>query len=159
MKKFIGAICSAAAGALTFLFLSLNGLVQKITVGSVESKEGVSGWDILSDFENVEGLGLYKFSTIALIIAAVALIAFAVVLILQSLKVIKSKFNFAKLNNIILTIFVIFALLALIAAFIMAKDLLLLESSNFSIYAGIGAWLNLVVGAVACLLGWVFAKK
>ena len=75
---------------------------------------------------------------------------------LQNLKVFKSKVNFAGINNVLLTIFAVLALVAVIAVFVMAKEIAL---NNLSVYAGLGAWLNLAVGAVACITGWAVAKK
>lgn len=164
MKKFLGAICSAAVGALTFLFLSLNAMVSKTTVGSLENKSAVNAWDMLGETSEsaleIQGFSLYKFSTIALIVVASLLILSAIILLLQNLKVFKSKVNFAGINNVLLTIFAVLALVAVIAVFVMAKEIVpAAASNNMSVYAGLGAWLNLAVGAVACVAGWAVAKK
>jgi len=164
MKKFLGAICSAAVGALTFLFLSLDSMVSKTTAGSLENKSALNAWDLIGESSEyaaeIQGYTLYKISTIALIIVASLLILSAIILLLQNLKVFKSKVNFAGINNVLLTIFAVLALVAVIAVFVMAKDLVPeAASNNLSVYAGLGAWLNLAVGAVACVAGWAVAKK
>lgn len=159
MKKFIGAICSAAAGILTFILLALNWMTAKISMG-VNEKSSVSGWDLLKDNSDVKGFTLYKLSAIIMIILASVLIISAVVLILQNLKVLKFKFNFNLINNIILTVFALFVILAVIGALIMAGEMsesALGVSINCSV--AIGGWLMAIVGIASCVTSWLTSRK
>lgn len=116
MKKYLGALCSFVVAVLTFVFLSCSALIQ--TIGSLTSKS--SGWDLLTTDGNVEGLALYKVSAIALIVLAALLLVMSVLIVLKNTKVLKTKLNLNLLNDVLLTAFVVFAALGLIAAFILA---------------------------------------
>lgn len=149
MKKYLGALCSCLVAGLTFAFLSCAALVQKL--GSLTATS--SGWDLLSLDGNVEGLTLYKVSTIALIVLAALLFIMSVLIVLKNTKVLKTKLNLNILNDILLAIFVVFAVLGLVAAFVLAGK------SFVDATAGVGAWLNVAVSFVACVLAWLFARK
>ena len=159
MKKYIGAICSAAAGILTFILLILNWMTAKISTVANE-KSSVSGWDLLKDNSDVKGFTLYKLSAIVMIIVASVLIISAVVLILQNLKVLKFKFNLNLINNIILTVFALFVILAVIGALVMAGEM---SASALGVSVkcsvAIGGWLMAIVGIAACVTSWLTSRK
>ena len=79
-------------------------------------------------------------------------------MLLQSLNVLKIKFNLNLIANVLVSVFALFALLAFIATFVYAKDAFGIIDEGY-IGAGIGAWFNLIVGAIACSCGWLFARK
>ena len=147
MKKYLGALCSFVVAVLTFVFLSCSALIQ--TLGSLTSKS--SGWDLLTTDGNVEGLALYKVSAIALIVLAALLLVMSVLIVLKNTKVLKLNLNL--LNDVLLTAFVVFAALGLIAAFILAGK------SYVDAKAGVGTWLNLAFAVLACACAWLFARK
>ena len=159
MKKYIGAICSAAAGILTFILLILNWMTAKISTVANE-KSSVSGWDLLKDNSDVKGFTLYKLSAIVMIIVASVLIISAFVLILQNLKVLKFKFNLNLINNIILTVFALFVILAVIGALVMAGEM---SASALGVSVkcsvAIGGWLMAIVGIAACVTSWLTSRK
>lgn len=157
MKKYIGAFASALAGILTFVFLSLDGLFSKASVGGLSKSNGVSGWDILKeDGSNFDGYTLYKIAVIAMIVIACLLILSAVVIILKNAKVFKSKVKFNVINNILLVVFALAAILAFVGACVLGGDMS--AGETIKVTAGIGSWLNMVVGVVACALGCLFAR-
>lgn len=157
MKKYIGAFASALAGILTFVFLSLDGLVSKTTAGSLSTSNGISGWDILStEGSSPEGIVLYKIAVIAMIVLASLLIISAVVIILKNAKVFKSKAKFNVINNILLALFALSTILAFVGACVMGGNISV--GSVVKGMAGIGSWLNMVAGVVACAMGWLFAR-
>lgn len=170
MKKFIGAICSGVAGILTFVWLSLDWFTQKFTMGSLTEKEGITGWNLITNKVEGEPAGLEMFkgaytlhrvAAIAMLVIACLLIVSAVVLLLKNLNVIKCKFNFNIVNNILLTLFVVAVILAIVGVSIMGSELCkaLGNSEGLSAYAGIGAWLALAFSVVACGCGWALARK
>ena len=64
------------------------------------------------------------------------------------------------INNIVLSTFAFFAVLALIGLFIMGGEMSIAEAGmEMTATAGVGAWLNVIFGAAACALAWVFARK
>ncbi|MBQ8615645.1 MAG: hypothetical protein IJ415_03675 [Clostridia bacterium] len=165
MKKFLGAICSGATAVLMFIFLSIPCFVEKttMTLGGLETSEkaSVTGWELLKDLSSdVNGAVLYKIFAIAMIVIASLLILTAIILILQQVKVLKSKFGFDFVNKLLLTAFVLCAIMVTIAIFIIAGDASG-EVLNVTVkcYAGVGIWLNLAVGIVACIIAWLLKNK
>lgn len=157
MKKYIGAFASGLAGILTFVFLSLDGLFAKASAGGLSTSSGTSGWDILKeDGSNVDGYTLYKIAVIAMIVIACLLILSAVVIILKNAKVFKSKAKFNVINNVLLALFALAAIIAFVGACVMGGDMSVGET--IKVTAGVGSWLNMVVGVVACAMGWMFAR-
>ena len=170
MKKFIGAICSGAAGLLTFVWLCLPWFTQKVTMGGESEKMTFSGWNLLTNTYEGEkaGFEVFKgaytlhrvFAIIALVVACL-LVAYAVVLVLKNLNVIKFNFKFNFVNNIALSVFAAVVLMAVVGVIVIAVAALK-EMGNpeyLSMYASVGAWLSLVSAAAACACGWVFARK
>ena len=157
MKKYIGAFASGLAGILTFVFLSLDGLFAKASAGGLSTSSGTSGWDILKDDgSNIDGYTLYKIAVIAMIVIACLLILSAVVIILKNAKVFKSKAKFNVINNVLLALFALAAIIAFVGACVMGGDMSVGET--IKVTAGVGSWLNMVVGVVACAMGWMFAR-
>ena len=157
MKKYIGAFASGLAGILTFVFLSLDGLFAKASAGGLSTSSGTSGWDILKeDGSNVDGYTLYKIAVIAMIVIACLLILSAVVIILKNAKVFKSKAKFNVINNVLLALFALATIIAFVGACVMGGDMSVGET--IKVTAGVGSWLNMVVGVVACAMGWMFAR-
>ena len=170
MKKFVGAICSGAAGLLTFVWLCLPWLTQKITMGDLSEKVTFSGWNLITNryegqkagFETFKGAyTLHRVFAIIALIAACLLVAYAVVLLLKRLNVLKFNFKFNLVNNILLTVLAGAVLVAVVGVVVMAAAALkeLGNPDYLSIYASVGAWLSLVVAAAACVCGWVLARK
>ena len=170
MKKFIGAICSGVAGILTFVWLSLDWFTQKMTMGSLTEKDGLTGWNLITN--KVEGepaclemfkgaYTLHRVAAIVMLVVACLLIVSAVVLLLKNLNVIKCKFNFSLVNNILLTVFVVAVVLAIVGVTIMGNELCkaIGNPEGFSAYASVGAWLALAFSVVACGCGWALARK
>lgn len=159
MKKYVGAICSAVAGIFTFILLSLNWMTAKYEYASMTEKESVTGWDLMKDANDVKGFTLYKLAAIIMIIIAAVLIIAAVVLILQNLNILKFKFNLNTINNIILTVFVGFVVLAMIGVFVMAKDMShSVLGMEMKCSAAIGAWFMAIVAVVTCATAWVMQR-
>lgn len=164
MKKWFGMVCSAVAGIFGFIGLTLDCWCQKSTVGSASTTEGISGWDIIKDGKDIDGVSLYKIFAILLLVVSVLLIVSAVVLLLRNLGVLKLNFNMDLINNILLSVFVVCIIVMLLALGIMSHDCngefeVLLVKTKLSCYAGIGSWLTLAIGAVACSLSWAFNEK
>lgn len=157
MKKYIGAFASGLAGILTFVFLSLDGLFVKASAGGLSTSTSTSGWDILKDDgSNVDGYTLYKIAVIAMIVIACLLILSAVVIILKNAKVFKSKAKFNVINNVLLALFALATILAFVGACVMGGERSVGET--IKVTAGLGSWLNMVVGVVACAMGLMFAR-
>ena len=160
MKKWFAPICSAVAGIFSFIMLSLKWCIMEQGPAKLE----FTGWEILKNkdetfsnaFYKLDGYGFYKFAAIAMLVVAVIAIIAAIVLVLNNLSVIKLNLNLNLINNIILSVLVVFVVLAIIALFVMSKDELLKQADTA---AGIGAWLQLAISAVACACGWVLARK
>lgn len=160
MKKYIGAFASGLAGILTFVFLSLDGLFVKASAGGLSTSTSTSGWDIIKDenglYANVDGYTLYKIAAIAMIVIACLLILSAVVIILKNAKVFKSKAKFNVINNVLLALFALATILAFVGACVMGGEKSVGET--IKVTAGLGSWLNMVVGVVACAMGLMFAR-
>lgn len=162
MKKYIGAICSAVAGIFTFILLSLNWITTKVSSEylSAAEKSSANGWDLMKDGSDISGYTLFKLSSIIMIILAVLLIVSAIILILQNLNILKLKVDCNKINNIILTVFVGFAVLAIIGAFVMAGDM---SYSGFGLTVkstvAFGGWAMAILAVVACVISWVMSTK
>ena len=160
MKKFIGPICSFVAGIFTFIFLSIANFVVTVSYLGFSASESSTAWDMIKESADVKGYGLFKVSTIFLIILACLLIVSGVILLLKNLGILKVKINFSIINNIILSAFAFFAVLALIGLFIMGGEVSVAEEGiKMTATAGVGAWLNVILGAAACALAWIFARK
>lgn len=160
MKKWFGMVCSAVAGIFGFIGLTLDCWCQKVSAGSLSETTGISGWDIIKDGKDIDGVSLYKIFAILLLVVSVLLIVSAVVLLLRNLGVLKLNFNMDLINNILLSVFVVCIIVMLLALGIMSHDCNgEAFGVKYSCYAGIGSWLTLAIGAVACSLSWAFNEK
>ena len=148
MKKFLSSILALATGGLTFLWLSLAHSSQEIFGETITT----NGWDYISadPLVEVEGLGLYKVGAIGMIVLASLLIIMGVILLLNSLGIIKTDLKLNMFNNFLLLVNAVFVVLALIGMFIIIGEA--------EVSVGIGLWLALAVGIVACVLGFLFGK-
>lgn len=149
MKKWLGMIGSAVAGVLGIVFLFLAGLTGKTDLTSYSE----SGFDILKlNSDGLTSVTFYKIFTIILIVVAALLIVWSILLLLNNLNVLKFKFNCNIVTVIGLAIFAVCAIVGVISMFAVGNETGAAE--HFSYYGpGIGAWLNLVVGVLACACG------
>ena len=182
MKKFIGAICSGVAGILTLVMLCFDWFVQKQTMaGELIGEAKATGWNLITNKITIDGYTLenafeefkgayvlHRVFAIIMLIVAILLIVSAVVLLLKNLNVIKSKFNFNKVNNILLTVFAVAVLGALVGIGVMAIGASKTVADDpaavamkvaVSIYPAVCAWVTLAVSFVACGCGWALARK
>ena len=91
-----------------------------------------------------------------MIVIACLLILSAVVIILKNAKVFKSKAKFNVINNVLLALFALATILAFVGACVMGGEMSVGET--IKVTAGLGSWLNMVVGVVACAMGLMFAR-
>lgn len=156
MKKFVGAICSAVAGLVAIIMLSLNWCTLKM--GSF--KQSYTGWELIEDefksFKELDGYVMYKIFAIVLFVVAIILLVSALLMLLKSLNVLKLNINLSFINNILLSVLVLAVILALVGLLIMSKDDML---EGIKCFAAVGAWVTLVVSIVACGAGWALARK
>ena len=162
MKKWLGMISSAVMGVLAFVFLAISNFFTKMSYASGSQSETVSGYELIKEStENApKGFGLYKAFTIIMIIVAVLLLAWAVVMLLNNLNVLKLKFNLNLVNTILLAVFAVVVLVAFIALIVMGVDTST-SALGMKITAGpaVGAYLNLVLALAACAGGVVALVK
>lgn len=161
MKKYVSAITSAIVGILTFILLSLNWMTATISneFFSTNDRAGVSGWELL-DETSAKGASLYKLSVIIMIILSVLLVALGVIMILQNLNIIKTKFNFNKINNVLVIVFVVFVILAFISAIVMASDSgVSAMGTNVKFSLAIGGYIMIAVSVIACVVSLIASKK
>lgn len=148
MKKFLSSILALATGGLTFLWLSLAHHSYEV-LGETIATDGWY-WIGLDPLVEVDGLGLYKVGAIGMIVLASLLIIMGVILLLNSLGIIKTDLKLNMFNNFLLLVNAVFVVLALIGMFIIIGEA--------EVSVGIGLWLALAVGIVACVLGFLFCK-
>ena len=100
MKKWIGAICSALAGVLSLVFLSLPAFVMDM---GVLGEEKFSGWKLLTDKDlgkaDMTAVTWYRIFAWILVVLAIVLIVLAVLQILANLNVIKMPEILTTINN------------------------------------------------------------
>ena len=155
MKKLLGTICSFVAAALAFVFLSLPAINLKDKV--LGSTGTISGWQLLSeDYKNINGFYLHKIFAIVLLVVAGLLIISGILLLLKNFGKLKMSANLSLINNVLLSLFALSAIVTLVGAFVFAGDA---TNALIGYTAAIGPWLNSAVGLAACLCGWFFANK
>lgn len=149
--KYIGSLSSILIGVLTFICLSLACVGDNAILNF-----SFTGWELIKSSSEATGVILFKIFAIICLIFAIILIFYGILLLLIDLKVIKikSKLNLNILNNLLITIFVISALIMFIGGFIVIDDYNYLKG-----YVGVGPWLLLIASAVLCLFCWIFARK
>lgn len=141
-------------GALTFVFLSIPYMSVTGKVLGVESTTNKNAWQIMSDYDaNFDGYTLFKILTIVLIVIAALLIICGIIALLENLGIIKSKkMNFALIADCVLLLFVVAAVVQLIGGISLCNYLsgdIYVAASSASMT--VGMWLNLIVGALACV--------
>ena len=159
MKKYIGAISSALMGILTFVFLSLPTMSTEYSAfGLTSDPQNLSGWDLLKKSWEVDGFTLYKVFTIIAIVVACLLIISAVIMILRNLKVLKFKFSMNLINNILLILFLVCAIVAFVGLVQMCGS-----AGAFGVEVSttpaVGAYLLLGFAVVLTLVSLLFSKK
>ncbi len=149
MKKWLGMISSAVAGVFGIVFLFLAGL----TMRQSSLSESISGFNLLKeDVSEITSAVIYKIFTIVLIVVAILLIVWSFLLLLNNLKVLKLKFNSNIVTVIGLAIFAVCAIVGFISLTTLGGEIGI--SSHMDYYGpGVGTWLNLVVGVLACACG------
>ena len=159
MRKYIGAISSALMGILTFVFLSLPTMSTEYSAfGLTSDPQNLSGWDLLKKSWEVDGFTLYKVFTIIAIVVACLLIISAVIMILRNLKVLKFKFSMNLINNILLILFLVCAIVAFVGLVQMCGSAGAL-GVEVSTTPAVGAYLLLGFAVVLTLVSLLFSKK
>ncbi len=165
MKKWLGMASSAAMGIFAFIFMAFSAFFMKISyAGQTQMLEKISGYKLLKQSiqeTNIDGFGLYKVFSIIMLILAVLLIAWAVVMLLQNLNVLRLKFDLELVNMILLAAFAFVVIVAFIALIVMGASSSS-EMAGAKLVAGpaAGAYLNLVLALAACAGGVVaFVKQ
>lgn len=161
MRKYIGAVCSALMGILTFVFLGLNWMSTRTSaVGVTSDPVSINAYDLINESMEVDGFTLYKVFTIIAIVVACLLIVSAVIMILRNLNILKFKFSMNLINNILLILFLVCVVVGLIGLIMMCGEMsgtfLGLEQSTTP---AIGAWLTLAFAIVTTLVSLLFSKK
>lgn len=162
MKKWIGALCSALAGALTLVFLALPGIVTKV----LGTTENVSGWRMLTEGKaDMTATTWYRIFAWIMVVLAIVLIVLAVLQILANLNIIKMPEILAKVNNFALIALVLVSILALVANFGIRAEMIddaggkdVLKLLDASVSVGASLWLVSIVNLVAAACANVFAK-
>lgn len=170
MKKWIGAICSAVASVLTFIFLAIPAFTIKATVLGVSTSEDYSGYKLLTD-KNLGDAGYtaitwYRIFAWVLIILAVVLLVLAVLQILANLKIVKMPEVVGKVNAYTLIVFAVVAILALIAVFGIRAEcfddmhLTAKEAKELGITISVAAslWLTSIVAVISAVVNGVLPK-
>ena len=121
MKKWMGAICSAVASILTFIFLAIPAFTVKMSAMGMSEKENASGYKILTDKDwgdiDFTAVTWYRIFAWILIVLAVVLLVLAVLQILSNLNVVKMPNIVETINFYALIAFAVVAILALISLF------------------------------------------
>lgn len=170
MKKWIGAICSAVASVLTFIFLAIPAWVVKFNVLGMSTTDKYSGYKLLTDKEIGESdftaVTWYRIFAWILIVLAVILLVLAVLQILANLNVVKMPEVVGKVNAYTLIAFAVVAILALVALFgiraeyfnelhVTAKEA---KEAGLTIAVSAGLWLTSIVAVVAAVVNAVLPK-
>ncbi len=157
MKKFLGAICAMATGALAFVFLSISTLFMKYSMGGFSESDSSNAWDIITGGPANDASGdLLRVSLIVILVVACLLVLWGLLVLFKNLGILKIKANLSLVTNLLLTLFTLFVVLALIGALVYCSKVTVPGRTST---AGVGIYLNLVVGLAACVLCWIFARK
>lgn len=156
MKKLFCSIASLATAVLTFIFLSIPCMTSK-ALGKTNT---VNAWDMLKDetghASEIDGYTLFKIFTIVAIVVACILAIIGIILLLQQFGIVKSKINFGFFSAITLVLYTVVAVLAMVGVIVMCNtDLYKLVEAA----VGIGMILNVVVGAVATIIAFLFCRN
>jgi len=179
MKKFIGTICAGLAGVLTFVWFCLSWFAVKMTALGVDTEPiKATGYQSIADkcsamgetaegffSETFEGAYVaYRIIAIIALVAAALLVVMSVIMLLKNLNVIKCKFNFSLINNILLSVLAVASIALLVILFLMGAGIIkemgpMPAGYDVSAVPQIGAWLTTVIAVVACGCGWALARK
>ena len=167
MKKWIGAICSALAGILSLVFLSLPVLTMKIDVLGFKESETVSGWKLLTDGEaGYTAVKWYRVFAWILVVLAVILIIMAVLQILSNVGLIKMPAILTTVNKVALLTLVVVSILALVANFGIRAEMIddfggkeVLKASGTTLSVGASLWVVSIVNVIAAVCGNLFKAK
>lgn len=157
MKKYTSSLSSICGGVLAFMFAACPALFIAIS-GSPQTD--LSGWSLLLNkggaFTGEKGFVFYRVTTIIMLAVAGLLVVWGLLTLLRNRGFFKkAKLNFTLVNNILLSVFALTALLSLIAAYVLAGE----SGTGYTTGAGVGAWYTLAIACVGCTLSWIFARK
>lgn len=176
MKKWIGALCSAVAGALSLVFLS----IPAFAVEMMGEKESYSGWKLLNtdDFEmfaklankdSLTALTWYRVFAWILVVLAIVLMVVAVLQILANLNIIKMPAIINTVGKFALIALVVVSVCALAANFGIRSEVLdICEDLAGAEYAkelgkffkvGASLWIVAGINLVAAVCANLFAKE
>ena len=169
MRKWIGAICSILASALTLSFLRIRAF--EINLGVIEQGK-YSGWELLTnkkvsewDFASVKW---YRIFTWILIVLAILLIVLSILQILANLNVLKISIiltRIGKVSLIALVIISVFTLLANIGIRTEWIDFFKNPSSEAlgkikeALEVGFSLWIISIVNLIIMFCCVIFAKN
>lgn len=160
MKKLFSAIASIATAVLTFVFLS----IPCLTYNTALTENSYTGWQMLGDegvakiIAEIDGFTVFKIFAIIAMVVACLLVITGLITLLQQFGIVKSKMNFCLINSILLALFTIVALVAMIGAITIGSNL---SNETLKIASGVGVGLILmfVVGIIATVISFVFARQ
>lgn len=170
MKKWIGAICSAVASVLTFIFLAIPAFVVKEEAFGLTAKTKYSGYKLLTNKDvgdwDYTAVTWYRIFAWVLIILAVVLLVLAVLQILSNLGVVKMPEVVGKVNAYTLIAFAVVAVLALVAVFgiraeifdelgISAKEA---KDLGFTVAVSVSLWLTSICAVIAAVVNEVLPR-
>lgn len=165
MKKWIGALCSALAGVLSLVFLTIPAFSMKV-FGVTSS---YSGWEMLTKKEWAESdytaMTWYRIFVWILVVLAIVLIIVSILQILANLNVIKMPAIVSTIANFALIGLAVVAILALIANFGVRADMIkeaggkkVLEAMKASVSVGAALWFVAITNVIAAACANVFAR-
>lgn len=170
MKKWMGAICSAVASILTFIFLAIPTFVVKMSAMGFSEKETYSGYKLLTDKDlgdvDYTAVTMYRIFAWILIVLAVVLLVLAVLQILSNLNVVKMPKALGTINFYALIAFAVVAILALISVFgirsetfddfgVTAKEA---KELGLTISVSAGLWIVSIVAVLSAVVNAVLPK-
>lgn len=159
MKKYLSAFCSITASILIFATLSIEWIRYKLHV-PVYHEQMLNGWDLINT-DLLRDKAAFVISAILLVVLAIVLLLVSTLIILQNLKVIKTDYNFKKINAGLLTIFAILSILAAISTtFLRPLQIQGIKEYNINLSIEIaGTYFMPIFGVLACVFGWIFSRQ
>ena len=177
MKKWIGALCSALAGALSLVFLCIPAFVVDFSY----APEKYSGWKLLNtkDFneiaevagkETLTALTWYRVFAWILVVLAIVLILVAVLQILANLNVIKVPAIIDTIGKYALIALAVVAILTLVANIGIRAEMIgeyeklgapeaIIKEYKKALSVGASLWVVAGINLVAAVCANLFAKK
>ena len=170
MKKWIGALCSALAGALSLVFLCIPAL----TFEMMGEKESYSGWKLLTD----EAIGKSEYTAVTwyrifawiLVVLAIVLIVIALLQVLANLNVIKMPAIIDTIGKYALIALAVVAILTLVANIGIRAEMIgeyeklgapeaIIKEYKKALSVGASLWVVAGINLVAAVCANLFAKK